>query len=461
MFWKPKFTMSLSLRLSLWYAGLSFLLLMLGWGWTHYQLVKAYDAVEIDFLHRKAVTLRELSIQRDIPKLNWEIAGSYVDGQVRPRAENMTLSRVIAPGGNVLIETEGMSKQLPVQSFPPEGLTDKVYGGRLYRMLSLNTPIGYRIQVARDYSWLTADIASYQRKLWAAFGIGLLLSTCCGVVIARRGLRPVQQIAAAVERISSSTLGDRLETTGLPPELASLASTFNKTLDRLEDAFSRMDGFSSDIAHELRTPVAALRNEAEVALSKARSLTEYREAVESSLEGYIHISTIIDRLLFLARAENPNTEISRELVDIGNELEVIREFYEPIAGEAGIHLDFAAPPALTVLVDRTLLQRALSNLIENSLTYTNAGGHIRVEANCDKGALIISVTDDGCGIPAEHLPRVFDRFHRVDAARTQRNGNMGLGLAIVKSVASLHGGYADISSNVGEGTRVTVRLLTA
>src|ERR1051326_3283533 len=112
MFWKPKFTMSLSLRLSLWYAGLSFLLLMLGWGWTHYQLVKAYDAVEIDFLHRKAVTLRELSIQRDIPKLNWEIAGSYVDGQVRPRAENMTLSRVIAPGGNVLIETRSEERRV-------------------------------------------------------------------------------------------------------------------------------------------------------------------------------------------------------------------------------------------------------------------------------------------------------------------------------------------------------------
>src|SRR6185295_18384920 len=126
--------------------------------------------------------------------------------------------------------------------------------------------------------------------------------------------------------------------------------------------------------------------------------------------------------------------------------------------DASVALDFTAPQSLTGALDRTLLQRALSNLIENSLAHTSPGGHIRVEAARNNGSLIISVADDGCGIPAEHLSHVFDRFHRVDSARSHANGGAGLGLAIVKSVAALHGGEAGIESTPGEGTRITLRL---
>jgi two-component system heavy metal sensor histidine kinase CusS len=170
---------------------------------------------------------------------------------------------------------------------------------------------------------------------------------------------------------------------------------------------------------------------------------------------------MIDRLLFLARAENPATQIHRESVDVRKELETVREFYEAAASDAHIELDIVVPHDLTGAVDRTLLQRALSNLIENSLAHTKPGGHIRLEASRSNGSLEISVTDDGCGIPAEHMSRVFDRFHRVDVARSQESGGAGLGLAIVKSVASLHGGQAGIDSQLGEGTRVTLQLPVA
>lgn len=214
--------------------------------------------------------------------------------------------------------------------------------------------------------------------------------------------------------------------------------------------------FSSDIAHELRTPINNVRGEVEVALGKARSPEEYREVLGSALEECLRLSRMIDSLLFLARAEHPETQIHRESLDVGAELSAVREFYEAAASDRGVSLDLAVNPGLTAPLDRSLFQRAVGNLIENSLAYASSGGHICLAAARDLGTLRVSVSDDGCGIPAEHLPRVFDRFHRVDTARSQNSGGTGLGLAIVKSVATLHGGDAQIESAPGQGTRVTI-----
>jgi two-component system heavy metal sensor histidine kinase CusS len=284
----------------------------------------------------------------------------------------------------------------------------------------------------------------------------LLLSAVIGFRIARHGIQPVEEIAATVLRIRSSTLNQRVETHGLPSELATLASTFNETLDGLEDAFARLARFSSDIAHELRTPINNIRGEIEVTLGRTRAPEEYREVLESSLEECLRLSRIIDSLLFLARAEHPETQIRRESLDIGDELNAIREFYAGAASDIDVRLDLSASPGLTVSIDRTLFQRAVGNLIENALAHTSPNGHIRLKADIDNGNLIVSVTDDGCGIPTEHLPRVFDRFHRVDSARSKNDGGSGLGLAIVKSVVTLHGGEARIKSALGEGTCVTL-----
>lgn len=317
------------------------------------------------------------------------------------------------------------------------------------------------MQVALEVTLEKNLLAGYRARLWLVLGMGLLLSVAMGYLIARRGVRPVEEIAATVRRIRSSTLNERVATAGLPAELSSLASTFNETLDRIEDAFARLGRFSSDIAHELRTPINNIRGEVEVSLSKARSPEEYREVLSSALEECLRLSRTIDSLLFLARAEHPETQVRYEPVDIGKELVAVREFYEAAASDAGIRLDLAASSGLSVSLDRTLFQRAVGNLIENSLSYTSLGGHIRLEAARDNGTLLVSVADDGCGIPAEHLPRVFDRFHRVDAARSGSSGGAGLGLAIVKSIVVLHGGDARIESAPGQGTRVTLQFPAA
>ena len=455
MFWKNRRPGSLALRLSAWYAGSAFLLLLMGTGFLYWELVQSFNTEDDQYLSEKANTLTELLGQHDFRTLQWEVDG---ESSVRPAVE--VLSRIFTADNRLMVETKGMSEQLPPHVFPSsQRIEYRTFRNRIFRVLSVQLP-AYRVQVGVEVTFEKNLLAGYRTRLWTVLGLGLLCSVMIGYAIARQGIRPVQEIAATVRRIGSSTLDERVGTAGLQDELLTLASTFNDMLDRLEDAFARLAQFSSDIAHELRTPINNIRGEVEVALSKARTPEEYREVLGSALEECLRLSRMIDSLLFLARAENPEMQIRREPLDVGNELSAVREFYEAAASESGVSIDCAAPGGITVPVDRTLFQRAMGNLIENSLAHTRQGGHIRMEADRENGSLLVSVRDDGCGIPAEHLSRVFDRFYRVDAAR-ERNGGTGLGLAIVKTVTALHGGEARIESAPGNGTCVTLSFPAA
>jgi two-component system heavy metal sensor histidine kinase CusS len=230
-------------------------------------------------------------------------------------------------------------------------------------------------------------------------------------------------------------------------------------LDRLEESFARLSRFSADIAHELRTPVYNLRGEVEVAVAKPRSPEEYREVLGSNLEECGRLAHLIDRLLFLARAENPETQITREPCDLGRELATVCEFYELSAREKGVGLAVAAGKTVQADLDRPLFQRAVGNLIANALAHTPPGGTVTLTATGDETSARVEVADTGPGIPAEHLPHVFDRFYRADHSRSSANGRVGLGLAIVRSITELHGGTVEIASEVGRGTRVRLLFL--
>jgi two-component system heavy metal sensor histidine kinase CusS len=243
---------------------------------------------------------------------------------------------------------------------------------------------------------------------------------------------------------------------GLPAELRPLASTFNEMLDRLEESFTRLSRFSADIAHELRTPVNNLRGEVEVALTKLRSVEEYRDVLGSCLEEFGRLSQLIESLLFLARSENAQTALSKGPVDVREELTKVHEFYEAAAAEAGVTLSVAAQEPVTACLNRTLFQRAVGNLVANALAYTPSGGNVSLSATREGDAVRVTVSDSGQGIPPEDLARVFDRFYRVDRARSSASGGSGLGLAIVKGIVLLHGGKTDITSELGRGTRVSL-----
>jgi two-component system, OmpR family, heavy metal sensor histidine kinase CusS len=315
------------------------------------------------------------------------------------------------------------------------------------------------VQIAIDVSQEEELLARYRMWFWGILLATSVLFPLVGYRIARHGIRPVEEIAATAKRITSTNLRERIGSEGYPSELASLAGTFNEMLERLEESFERISRFTADIAHDLRTPVNNIRGEAEVALARARTVDEYRDVLESSLEEAVRLSDLIGDLLFLARAESPLTRVNRENVNIGKLLITVHDYYEASATDAGISLVVKdGGGSLNADLDPSLMLRAVSNLVSNAIAHTPSGGTVTLAATNEDAEIRIEVCDTGVGIPDEAIPRVFDRFFRVDPSRSRISGGTGLGLAIVQGILVLHGGSAEIISQLGHGTRVTLRM---
>jgi two-component system, OmpR family, heavy metal sensor histidine kinase CusS len=380
--------------------------------------------------------------------------------------------RMLDDRNTPLLMTPGMADQLDLpqltrqmQTRSVHGIRIKGKGGRAFRVVVTSAPVGSpathldTLQIAVDVSQTEELLARYRFWFWAILLATFAIFPLVGYQIARHGIRPVEEMATTARHISSTNLHERILAGGYPSELASLASTFNQMLDRLEESFERISRFSADIAHDLRTPVNNIRGEAEVALSRARTAKEYREVIESFLEEAVRLSDLIGDLLFLARAESPLGHLRRERVDVCELLRGMIEYYEASAADGGVLLTRkVSDEPVTAELDLTLVQRAVGNLVSNALANTPPGGTVALSTCTDSSTIRIEVCDTGVGIPAEALPRVFDRFFRVDSARCQSSGGTGLGLAIVQSIAVLHGGNVEISSQLGQGTRVTLHM---
>ncbi len=317
---------------------------------------------------------------------------------------------------------------------------------------------GIVVRAAMDRTEDEELLEGHRRRLSYVLFVSLVACVAGGYRLARRGIRPIEGVTATAERIGPTRLGERIDTRGRPAEICDLAGTFNAMLGRLEDAFARLSRFSADIAHELRNPVNNLRGEVEVALGKTRTPAEYQDVLGSCLEECDRLARLIDSLLFLARAENPGATLRTEPVDVATELVAVREFFDPVATEAGLTLTVDAPLDLVVSVDRTLFQRAVANLVTNALAHTPTGGTVTLVARQVPAGIRIDVRDTGEGIAAVDQPHVFDRFYRADKVRTSSTGRVGLGLAIVKGIVEWHGGSVSAMSNPGLGTTVTLRF---
>src|SRR5271155_1213299 len=380
--------------------------------------------------------------------------------------------RLLDERNTPLMTTPGMADEIDLaqlaqrtRGHPDVAIPMKGSQGRAFRVTTAVAPVGstpghtITIQIAIDVSQKEAFLARFRWVYWVIILGALAIFPLVGYQIARQGIRPVEEMAATARHISSTNLRERILAEGYPFELASLASTFNQMLDRLEESFERISRFSADIAHDLRTPVNNIRGEAEVALVRARTSSEYRDVIESCLEEAVRLSDLIGDLLFLARAETPLPHLRRERVDVGELLGGGKEYYEASAADGEVSLTTAvAGETVIAELDRTLLQRAVGNLVSNALAHTPPGGTVVLGTNADFSTIRIEVSDTGVGIPAEALPKVFDRFFRVDSSRSKGSGGTGLGLAIVKSIALLHGGNVRISSQPGQGTTVTLHM---
>ncbi len=285
----------------------------------------------------------------------------------------------------------------------------------------------------------------FRRTLWLMIASGIVVMGLMGWVAVRRGHAPLRNIVAQIHRISASELNTRLSPDTVPSELTDLAVSFNEMLERIEAAFQRLSNFSADIAHELRTPVTSLLTQTQVALSQSRGIDEYREILYSNIEEYERMAQMISDMLFLAKADNGQYELDSVDIDLAQEVQDLFEYYEPWAEELGVSL--AQEGHATVPGDRPMLRRVLGNLLSNAIRHTPSGNAVRVRLDRSAGQTVsICVENPGPVIPAEHMPRLFDRFHRVDASRQRSGDGAGLGLAIAKSIVVIHGGKIEASS---------------
>jgi two-component system heavy metal sensor histidine kinase CusS len=460
----PRSNWSLAFRLTAWYTAASLLLLLAATGTLYWALVTNLERSSALFLADKVHVVSTLLRERPD---DWDALREEVELESAARRFEHFYIRLLDGQNRMLMETPMMNRLLPAQQF--RGLTDR--GGRieslqggLFEALVAEAPVGdpphgsRHLQIALDLSRQREILASYRDWLWAIVLASFILCPLVGYQIARQGLRPVQHVVETAKRIGSRTLSERIHAEGYPADLADLAVTFNAMLDRLEDGFDRLTCLSGDLAHELRTPVNNMRGEIEVALARTRPAHEYREVLESNLEEVVRLADLIGSLLFLARTESPDAHLDRQTVDVGELLETIRDYYGGSAEEAGVTLAINAPLGTQATLDRSLIQRAVGNLVKNSLAHTRKGGTVILSANRTSAELDIQVTDSGIGIPAESTPRVFDRFYRVDPARSQSSGGSGLGLSIVQGIVNLHKGKVRIASELGKGTEVTLTI---
>ncbi len=370
--------------------------------------------------------------------------------------------RVLDRDGRAVAETSGMQDLLPTRSFPPlppDGglLSPRTYRprGKLFALTTAHVQTGgqtYQLQLAQDRSADEQFTWKFGLLLIGVLVLGTLASALIAKNVTNRGLRPLADMTRSLERVGPKRLDERVPSAGWPRELQPLVVAFDEMLDRLEDSFTRLSQFSADLAHELRTPIANLRGEAEVVLTRQRTSDEYREVIESSVAECERLSAIIENLLFLARAEAANEAVARSVFDGRAAIEKIAAYYETIAEERRIKIECTGDGE--IYAEPLLFSRALSNLLENAFRFTPAAGCISIALRMTSSSAEISVRDTGAGMDAKHLPRVFDRFYRADPSRSSRG--TGLGLSLVKSIADLHGGTAKITSEAGCGTTVTL-----
>ena len=366
---------------------------------------------------------------------------------------------VVASDGQTLYATDGVAfppelSRRTTASEPHQPMVWQTKDGRPMRGIAAPAFTGVAdlpptmVAIGTDISLHEHFKHSFQITLWLFVLLAACMSGILGWVAARRGLAPFIAIKSKAADITAHELHARLPIDAVPVELRDLVETLNDMLARLEDSFKKLSDFSSDIAHELRTPVSNLLTQTQVMLSRERTPDEYRDVLASNIEEFERLSRMVSDMLFLAKSDNRLMIPRPEQLDLQIEVNDLCEFYEALAEEKSIVLTCSGRGHVSG--DRLMLRRAISNLLSNALRHTPPGGSIAIDLDDTAESLVkLSVENSGETIPADHLPRLFDRFYRADASRHNLAEGAGLGLAITQSIARAHGGDISVRSSAG------------
>ncbi|WP_341318871.1 heavy metal sensor histidine kinase [Paraburkholderia sp. IMGN_8] len=364
--------------------------------------------------------------------------------------QNMDLA-IYDIAGNRLLSTAGFRPYAPIlttrTTHAPMSLTPARSRLRYMVMtVPLEGAVGPSVRVAIQYDGTNdqALLRAYAYTIVIIEVLGVMLAAAFAYGIAMLGLSPLRRLVARAEEMSTSRLAHPLPELDASGELKELGHAFNGMLARLDESFTRLSQFSSNLAHDMRTPLTNLLAAAQVALSQTRTAAEYRDVIESSIDEYQRLSRMIEDMLFLARSEQTDEPLSVRNLDAAHEAERVAGYYESMAQDAEVTIEVKGSG--TVCADLLLYQRALSNLLSNALAHAPKGSTITIDCREESDSTTIAVSDTGPGIGAQHLTRIFERFYRVDPSRHNSASGTGLGLAIVKSIMDSHGGRCGVES---------------
>ncbi len=304
-------------------------------------------------------------------------------------------------------------------------------------------------------------VAAHREFLLSLVGAGaivLALGLAAGWLLAGRVLAPIRRMSEAAAGISEADPTRRLDVGRTETELGSLAATLNDAFDRMHEAVERRTRFTADASHELRTPVSVVLATAEQALGRERTAAEYEEALETVRRAARRMKHLVDDLLTLTRADAGDLPLARDPVDLAEVSDEVLDLVRPLAAAADVSLALDGAPGIVVPGDRERLRDAVTNLVRNAIRYNRPGGRVTVSVRNGGADAAIAVEDTGIGIPREHRARLFERFTRVDEARSRRDGGAGLGLAIAASIVDGHGGTIDVDSTPDVGSTFTITL---
>ena len=365
--------------------------------------------------------------------------------------------RIIGSDGQRLYDSSArLPKDLPRQL----GLSTVSDDGTDYRVLNAplfpDKPDSPQLTLLLDITHHQHFLQRMQHLIWLTVSLSALATALLGAWAARSGLRPLRRMSAVASGVSAQSLNARLPEADMPPELEELAYSFNAMLGRLDDSFQRLSAFSADIAHELRTPLSNLLTHTQVTLTRPRPIEDYREALHSNLEELQWMAQLVNDMLYLAKADHGLLMPKREALELAEEADVLLEFFAPLAEDAQVKL--SRDGTARMQGDRSMLRRALSNLLDNALRFTPSGGEVRVKIVEQPTGLSLTVENSGEVISEDLLPRLFDRFYRADPARREGSSeHAGLGLAITQSIIRAHGGQIRCESDKG-WTRFVIEL---
>jgi len=457
-----RFTKSIKFRLTLWYLVILCVLLLLFAAMAYLMMSRSlYQSLD-DSLRLGATEL-ENSLEVEDGSI-----GFKHDGQSNFGVQSIELMllydtrgflvqdwglRVNIPQISTLLEQAVAGRSLFASSRTVNGQKIRLYAAPLKE----DSVMHGIVVVGRTTAQIEEVLGRLRDILILTVLVAVVLAGGGGLFLASRAFKPVERITRTAQEIGESDLSRRINVYS-EDELGRLATALNQMIARLEMAFTRQRQFTADASHELRTPLAVIQAESTLSLRKERKEIDYRRSLELISREVTHMSALVDELLFLARSDSGKEQLNLEAVNLKELLTELASGTEVLCQEKGFQFKLGLLENLVVKGDKVKLKQLFFNLLDNAIRYTRSGGIVSVSLVRKGENAVVAIRDSGIGIPKEHIPHIFERFYRVDKARSRAEGGVGLGLSICQHVAEVHGGSIKVESQVGQGSTFSVFL---